>query len=101
MFLVTAAEQRAADASFSKTTGLPTILLMEQAAVALAEAVYNIVRKTDSSTEGDCDCKIGLSRPGVRARTREIKNIAILCGCGNNGGDGYACLLYTSDAADE
>lgn len=94
MFLVTAAEQRAADASFSKTTGLPTILLMEQAAVALAEAVYNIVRKTDSSTEGDCDCKIGLSRPGVRARTREIKNIAILCGCGNNGGDGYALARH-------
>lgn len=94
MFLVTAAEQRAADASFSKTTGLPTILLMEQAAVALAEAVYNIVRKTDSSTEGDCDCKIGLSRPRTRTRTRKIKNIAILCGCGNNGGDGYALARH-------
>lgn len=55
---------RAADQNAQKL-GIPAIVLMEHAAMALADAVF-------------------------RAQKRCGGRVAILCGSGNNGGDGYA-----------
>lgn len=62
--------QRQLDAAFSKYTGLPTLVLMEQAAMALFQRIQRI--------------------PG-REKGRII---SIFCGPGNNGGDGYALARY-------
>lgn len=60
------AEQRILDRLVSQDSGLPALLLMEGAARALAAYVTQVIKPAGGST------------------------IAVCCGRGNNGGDGYA-----------
>jgi NAD(P)H-hydrate epimerase len=64
---VTAAEARAADAA-AQAAGVPSLVLMEHAARGLAEVAL-------------------AERVGSGA-------VAVLCGPGNNGGDGYGCARF-------
>ncbi|NJP40868.1 NAD(P)H-hydrate dehydratase [Oscillospiraceae bacterium HV4-5-C5C] len=59
-------EQRTLDRLVSQDSGLPALLLMEGAARAVAEYVTRVLKPASGST------------------------IAVCCGRGNNGGDGYA-----------
>lgn len=61
------AQMRAADAYTINNLGVPSSLLMQRAGFAIAEEVENVA------------ARIG------------AKNILVVCGCGNNGGDGYVC----------
>ncbi len=64
MYLLTNAQMRAADAYTITEKGVPSLLLMERAGAALADAAKELV------PEGKIVC---------------------LCGGGNNGGDGFVC----------
>lgn len=63
MYLLTNAQMRIADAYTMKEKGVPSLLLMERAGIALAETAMEM-------SEGKIVC---------------------LCGGGNNGGDGFVC----------
>jgi ADP-dependent NAD(P)H-hydrate dehydratase / NAD(P)H-hydrate epimerase len=67
--VVTAAEMRALDAATIAEVGLPGVVLMETAGRAVADAAWRA---------------LPLAPGEVEART-----IAIVCGPGNNGGDGF------------
>src|SRR4029079_7700448 len=75
--VLTAAQMREVDRLTTEKYGIPSILLMENAAHAVARVI----------TEKLCGSAYG-------------KSILILCGPGNNGGDGAALarILETSDA---
>jgi len=64
MYILTNRQMREADAYTIKEVGIPSLLLMERAGLALAEVA------TDMLPEGKIVC---------------------LCGAGNNGGDGFVC----------
>ena len=64
MYLLTNAQMRAADTYTITEKGVPSLLLMERAGVALADAAMSL------APEGKIVC---------------------LCGAGNNGGDGFVC----------
>ena len=66
--LATAAQMRAMDRETIDELGLPAALLMEHAGRAVADAV--------------------LARAGAGAR------VAVVCGSGNNGGDGYVAARW-------
>ena len=66
--LVTAAEMRAMDRETIDALGLPAALLMEHAGRAVADVVAARVR------------------PGAR--------VAVVCGTGGNGGDGFVCARW-------
>lgn len=73
--IITPARMRAAEIAYMQQSGTPSIVLMERAAEALAEAIL-------SRTDG---------------------GVVLLCGPGNNGGDGYAAarLLHARRRAVE
>lgn len=70
MRLLTAAEMRAADALAIENFGIPSAVLMENAALGVVKAAEEIL--------GDA----------------AGKKIAVFCGAGNNGGDGYAAARH-------
>lgn len=67
MHLFTAAQMRAADAAAAQA-GIPLLLLMEEAGRAVAETALR--------------------------NFPDSERILVLCGGGNNGGDGYACARH-------
>ena len=68
-YVVTAAQMQSADRHTSEKTGIPSLVLMERAALAVADEIV-------AWFDGDC---------GIKG-----KKVCILCGSGNNGGDGFA-----------
>lgn len=68
-YVVTAAQMQSADRHTSEKTGIPSLVLMERAALAVADEIVAWFNK---------DCGI------------QGKKACILCGSGNNGGDGFA-----------
>lgn len=77
--LLTREEQQILDRGFSELTGLPSLVLMEQAAAGMAGVVASLLASCDEM-EGALD-------------------VLIISGSGNNGGDGWA-LARLLEAAD-
>ena len=73
--VLTAEQMRTVDRLTTERYGIPSILLMENAAHAVARV---ITEKLGGSVEG--------------------KSVLVLCGKGNNGGDGAAIARLLSDA---
>ncbi len=71
--ILTAAEMRACDEATMTTGGIPSRELMERAARAVASC---LIRRKDHFPDGQ---------------------VAVLCGSGNNGGDGFAAARFLSD----
>ncbi|MEM1108792.1 MAG: NAD(P)H-hydrate epimerase [Planctomycetota bacterium] len=69
---LTRAQSRAVDRYAIETLGIPGVVLMENAAINAAGAVFDVLRE---AFEFEVD--------------EENARIAIVCGGGNNGGDGY------------
>lgn len=67
--VVTAAEMQSADQYTSEKLGLPSIVLMERAALAVADEIC---------------------RRFAAVKERKQTKVCIACGSGNNGGDGFA-----------
>src|SRR4026209_114676 len=82
MRVLNAAQMRDADRRTIDDIGIPSLVLMENAgrqAVAAMEAVYSdLAERQGAGTRG-------------RGRQRELPagRVAVLCGRGNNGGDGF------------
>lgn len=68
-YVVTAAQMQSADRHTSDKTGIPSLVLMERAALAVADEICHWFDKEE----------------GVQG-----KKVCIACGSGNNGGDGFA-----------
>ncbi len=75
-YIVTAAEMRSIDAATIEEIGIPGAVLMENAGRAVAEDVAEEL--------------IG----ELRARGDESARVAVVCGGGNNGGDGYVAARW-------
>ena len=78
--LLTAAEMRAADAAATDILGVPSLLLMENAGRGIADVIRG-------ELEGGAG---GTSRGGGE--------VAIVCGAGNNGGDGFVAARHLARA---
>jgi NAD(P)H-hydrate epimerase len=80
--LLTAGEMRAADAAATERLGVPSLILMENAGRGIAD----IIRR---EIEG------GAGRPGGAHGGGDV---AIVCGAGNNGGDGFVVARHLARA---
>ena len=76
--LLTGAEMRAADAAATRVLGVPSLILMENAGRGIA----GIIRR-------ELDAGDGVKRDG---------DVAIVCGAGNNGGDGFVAARHLARA---
>lgn len=74
---------RAVDRAAVARYGIPSILLMENAAIAMRDAALAMVGR--GGNEG-------------HAAGRAAVRVVILCGSGNNGGDGYALARHLHNA---
>ncbi len=81
--LCTAAEMRRMDEHAVRTLGLPSRLLMENAAHEVAARLQAVLRE-------------GAAHSRKKDKTR--KPVAVCCGSGNNGGDGYAAARLLRNA---
>lgn len=87
-------EVRALDAQAASKLGLPTLILMENAGRGAAALLAAMARRKDgqspasqspaSGSAGSSEA-IGLPAPGI---SQALPRVLILCGPGNNGGDG-------------
>lgn len=75
MKIVTAAEMREIDRATSESFGVPSLTLMENAGTAIAEFVLSYYPR--------------------------VKSIGVICGKGNNGGDGFVAARKLSAAGKE
>ena len=79
--LLTAAQMRAADAAASATFGIPSLLLMENA----GRGVADIARRE-------------LGEIGKRQKGKGDGSVAVVCGAGANGGDGFVAARHLAQA---
>ena len=75
MKIVTAQQMRELDRAAIQDRGVPGLTLMENAGRAVAEATARL------------------------ASTQRRRPIAVICGHGNNGGDGFVAARHQSDAS--
>ena len=76
--LLTAAEMRAADTAATAKLGIPSLILMENAGRGIAGIVR---RELDGAGEA-----------------RSARDVAIVCGAGSNGGDGFVAARHLARA---
>lgn len=79
MYVTTAAEMRELDRATIEDVGIPGVVLMESAGRQTAEAIF----------------------AELRARGRSAATIGVLCGPGNNGGDGFVIARWLLGAGHE
>ncbi len=92
MKIVTAAEMREIDRVTSEKYGVPSLTLMENAGAAVAERVLQ-------SLQGNVEN----GAPAPKTRDGATQEVLVVCGKGNNGGDGFvaARLLLERELAVE
>jgi hydroxyethylthiazole kinase-like uncharacterized protein yjeF len=82
--VVTAEEMRALDRATIDVIGLPALTLMETAGRGVAEAALRML--ANGRTDG-----------ARRQRGRDGDHVAVICGPGNNGGDGFVAARVLRD----
>lgn len=98
MLVLTATEARAVDREAIETFGIPSLVLMEHAARAVAEAVLEVLATEGGATErrGSVGMASAGTPGGMASRgTASVGGTTggrtvVITGAGNNGGDGYA-----------
>jgi NAD(P)H-hydrate epimerase len=76
-FIFDRESSRAIDREATRRFGMPSILLMENAAIALREAAMRMLSESQSPFS-----------------QTSLPTVLIICGSGNNGGDGYALARH-------
>src|SRR5215475_1390187 len=87
MKIVSAAEMREIDRVTSEKFGVPSLTLMGNAGAAVAErvlALYGPVPGADTPAP-----KTRAQAPGTKAPRAKLRRVLVICGKGNNGGDGF------------
>ncbi len=121
--LATAAQMRELDRRAIEEHGVPSLELMEHAAAAVADAVWDLLRpeedgygptvlgsfhsvvflskKGDQPPTGEEQAQMDEIRSIVESRnTDPTPRIAVFCGPGNNGGDGFAAARLLLEKGD-
>lgn len=88
-YTVTGAQMKQIDQNTIEEIGIPSVVLMERAALAVAEAVEAVAEThCGAAAEAETDAR----RPGHAAENGKRAAVRVLaaCGTGNNGADGIA-----------
>ncbi|MEO8212827.1 MAG: NAD(P)H-hydrate epimerase, partial [Myxococcales bacterium] len=85
--VLSCAQMRSVDAAATEQTGLPTLMLMENAGRGVAESIWRRL----STGAGASHARGEQARPGA---------VAVVCGGGNNGGDGLVVARQLSVMAE-
>lgn len=80
---LSAAQQKEADQAFVRQSGLPSLVLMEQAASGISQKILELMEK-DQMEKGQ------RKKDQIEKGQREVSRLLILAGGGNNGGDALA-----------
>ncbi|GAB4533901.1 MAG: NAD(P)H-hydrate dehydratase [Haliangiales bacterium] len=88
-YVVTAEEMRALDQETISGIGLPGVVLMENAGRAVARVVEELMAPAQPA---------GASARGAAGLGEPVPRIAVVCGAGNNGGDGYVIARCLREA---
>lgn len=94
-YVVTAEEMQALDRETIEGIGLPGMVLMENAGRAVARVIEDILASSGSwrgAAAGSAPARAGNGAP------RRPPRIAVVCGGGNNGGDGYVIARCLREA---
>lgn len=95
LYVVTAEEMQALDAATIQDMGLPGAVLMENAGRRVADVILGEIDKLGQRG------RLGRVQPGAgsldAAQARSLARVAVVCGAGNNGGDGYVIARYLRD----
>ena len=87
-YLLTAEEMALADRNTSERIGIPSIVLMERAALAVAEAVREDFPLPDEKCAASS--LAGYDSRGAAPKGRDAVRVAVIAGKGNNGADAVA-----------
>lgn len=104
MKIVSAAEMREIDHVTSEKFGVPSLTLMENAGAAVADRVLALLDESEGTPA--LKTRAGAPRTNASGATFDgvpLRNILVVCGKGNNGGDGFvaARLLLERELAVE
>lgn len=80
---LSAAQQKKADQAFIRQSGLPSLVLMEQAASGISQKILELMKK-DQMEKGQ------IKKNPIEKGQGEAPRLLILAGGGNNGGDALA-----------
>src|SRR6516164_3638419 len=94
MKITTAAEMREIDRATSEKFGVPSLTLMENAGTAVAERVVALWESVSKNWPGTPAPKTRARAPRTKASgatraSEATPSILVICGKGNNGGDGF------------
>ena len=81
-----------------KTYGIPDFLMMENAAASMSDFILSLWNK--KNTEHKEETYFSQAEKYLEAKTYPQAKVLIVCGKGNNGGDGYALARKLQCKAD-
>ncbi|HJA94713.1 MAG TPA: NAD(P)H-hydrate dehydratase [Candidatus Eisenbergiella merdipullorum] len=88
-YLVTASEMKECDRNTTEKFGIPSLVLMERAALACADAIIQETAASQTQAVSQRWEAPQAHAPAERKKPRGRRTL-IVSGCGNNGGDGFA-----------
>lgn len=89
MKLVTAQEMKEIDKLATEKYGVPGLVLMDAAAKQVADAVVDLLKDAASAEHASV---AGVSK--ACAASSQLGKVVVLCGGGNNGGDGFGAARW-------
>lgn len=101
-YVLTGAQMKACDADTIHAKGMPSAVLMERAALATAEVIKEVLQTEPEDVGGSKHRLRAVEEEAHRERTGAASErvclpsparpaeVLVLCGSGNNGGDGFA-----------